>query len=322
MSRRSLIAVKGAVSLLLIGLLLVRVDLKALGRALQDYHLGYLLLSIALAPLLIWASSEKWRVLAAGLGDRVEGLRLFHYYMVGSFFNNFLPTNVGGDVIRVLQLGRHTGRPLEAAVTVAVDRVTGLMALVIAAAAGLAAYWSTLGDRRLVLALLMVIGILAAALLILALPGLLRQLRWVLPAGLVRRVESLGERARESLACYRRSPQVLSLALLWSLVFYLLAALNVYVTCLAFRQNIGLLPCLAAAPLVLVVAMVPVSLGGVGVTEWAYLFTLGSFGVAAPAALSVALLMRFKSLAFGLLGGVMYLASGVRRDVGQLQAKA
>ncbi|HEX9638282.1 MAG TPA: lysylphosphatidylglycerol synthase transmembrane domain-containing protein [Acidobacteriota bacterium] len=322
MKRSVLLLVKALVSVLLIGLLLARVDLGALAQALRDYHPGFLVLSILLAPVLIWASSEKWRILVRGLGDQVAGWRLFHFYMVGSFFNNFLPTNVGGDVVRVVQLGRATGRPLEAAVTVVVERVTGLIALVLTAAAGLALYWGELGDRRLVSALVIVVGILGAALMILLVPALLRILGPLLPGALERRLAALGERMRQSLAMFRRSPRVLAAALLWSLAFYLLAALNVYVTCLAFRQELGLLPCLAIAPLVLVVAMVPVSLGGVGMMEWAYVFTLGGFGVAAPAALSVALLMRLKSLGFGLIGGLLYLASGVRQDAGQLQAKA
>jgi hypothetical protein len=85
---------------------------------------------------------------------------------------------------------------------------------------------------------------------------------------------------------------------------------------------VGWSACLALTPVVLVVAMVPLSLGGIGMTEWAYLFTLGSFGVAAPAALSVALLMRLKSLMFGLAGGIAFLGSNLRHELRQLQARA
>ena len=50
------------------------------------------------------------------------------YTFVGSFFNNFLPANVGGDVMRGFGLAQYTERSAEAAVSVIVDRIIGLVA--------------------------------------------------------------------------------------------------------------------------------------------------------------------------------------------------
>ena len=59
---------------------------------------------------------------------------LLQYTFVGVFFNNFLPANVGGDVMRGYGLARYTDQGAEAAVSVVVDRVVGLMAFMISAA--------------------------------------------------------------------------------------------------------------------------------------------------------------------------------------------
>jgi uncharacterized protein (TIRG00374 family) len=56
-----------------------------------------------------------------------------NYTFVGSFFNNFLPANVGGDVMRGFGLAQYTARSAEAAVSVVVDRIIGLMAFMFTA---------------------------------------------------------------------------------------------------------------------------------------------------------------------------------------------
>ena len=59
---------------------------------------------------------------------------VLRFIFVGFFFNNFLPANVGGDVMRGFSLARYTDRGADAAVSVIVDRVIGLMAYMTTAA--------------------------------------------------------------------------------------------------------------------------------------------------------------------------------------------
>jgi uncharacterized membrane protein YbhN (UPF0104 family) len=71
---------------------------------------------------------------------------------------------------------------------------------------------------------------------------------------------------------------------------------------------------LTAVPVILILFMIPISLGGIGVQEWAYYFVLEIVGVPASVGLSLGLLYRARSLAFGVLGGAIYpfLSSGSR----------
>jgi uncharacterized membrane protein YbhN (UPF0104 family) len=61
-----------------------------------------------------------------------------------------------------------------------------------------------------------------------------------------------------------------------------------------------------AVPLMLVLFMIPISLGGIGLQEWAYYFVLGMVGVPSAVGLSLGLLYRARAIGFGLLGGVIY----------------
>ena len=75
----------------------------------------------------------KWHILLRAQGIDVRFRSVLRYTFVGVFFNNFLPANVGGDVMRGYGLARDTDRAAESAVSVVVDRLVGLLAFMSAA---------------------------------------------------------------------------------------------------------------------------------------------------------------------------------------------
>jgi uncharacterized membrane protein YbhN (UPF0104 family) len=75
---------------------------------------------------------------------------------------------------------------------------------------------------------------------------------------------------------------------------------------MAFGGSLTLAQAFWLTPVVLLVAMIPISTGGIGLAEWAYLFALVKFGVPETAALSAALLIRLKAVLIGALGGLLF----------------
>jgi hypothetical protein len=92
--------------------------------------LGFILASLGISFLMTLSSAIKWLMLSRSLGLSVNLRRLLAYYIVGKFFNLVLPSNVGGDVIRMQKLGQYTGRYADAAASVFVERFSGLATLV------------------------------------------------------------------------------------------------------------------------------------------------------------------------------------------------
>ena len=66
------------------------------------------------------------------------------------------------------------------------------------------------------------------------------------------------------------------------------------------------LPFFVAVPLMLLLFMIPISIGGIGLQEWAYFFVLSMVGVPAAVGLSLGLIFRARTIGFGLLGGIIY----------------
>ncbi|MDX1523663.1 MAG: lysylphosphatidylglycerol synthase transmembrane domain-containing protein, partial [Anaerolineae bacterium] len=86
----------------------------------------YMLLALIFFIIAVVTNAIKWNILLKAQGINVPLRAITNYTFVGQFFNNFLPANVGGDVMRGFGLARYTEQSAEAAVSVIVDRLIGL----------------------------------------------------------------------------------------------------------------------------------------------------------------------------------------------------
>ncbi|MDQ1301531.1 MAG: glycosyltransferase 2 family protein, partial [Chloroflexota bacterium] len=114
---------KLVISLGLIIFVFTRVDLTAVAAQLAAAAWPPMLAALVFYLLAIAINAAKWHVLLRAQGIRVPFDELLGIQFVGFFFNNFLPANVGGDVMRGYELARYTDRTADAAVSVIVDRV-------------------------------------------------------------------------------------------------------------------------------------------------------------------------------------------------------
>ena len=119
---------KVAVTVAGIAFVFSQVDLAEAGRLLLGARLGWLLFAFLLVNLGLVVRAFRWFLLLRGLQVQISFRRLVALYFVGNFFNAFLPTSFGGDVMRVVEVTRDV--PAEIATgTVILDRLTGLLML-------------------------------------------------------------------------------------------------------------------------------------------------------------------------------------------------
>jgi uncharacterized protein (TIRG00374 family) len=134
--------------------------------------------------------------------------------------------------------------------------------------------------------------------------------------GILGKVDKLHQAVLE----YRHDRQALFVALINTFVFYFLAVVNVYVTALAFNTEIHFTELLVAVPLIMFIMNLPISIGGIGLMEFSFIFIFDISGYSSALALSTALLMRFKSLVDAGIGGLLYPI--LSRTVPELPKKA
>jgi uncharacterized protein (TIRG00374 family) len=309
MKDRILTILKVAVSLGLMAYLLARVDLAQISHDLQSANYYYLLPAMLFFLGAMSSFGLKWYVLLRAQGINVPFRAVLVYTFVGYFFNNFLPGNVGGDVMRGYGLARYTERTAEAALSVVVDRIVGLLAWVSAAVVAAAAAVWIMGRRDLQqIEVAAVVGLVAIA------AGfavtLSRRLRayvarlfgWKLLAPLA----PLYDRLSAGLDAYRHSYTALALAFGASLSALVLANFTDYFIVQSLGGGIPLIYIFLFNPIIAFVLMVPISVGGLGFTQAIYPFFYGLVGVPSMLAFDVSLLKQLVLYVTSLPGGVLW----------------
>src|SRR5215207_2360643 len=128
--------VKAAVSVILLWLLFSRVDFARLWAIGRTASISWLSVALCLYFSMILASAWRWGLLLEAQHIALPFRKLTSSFLVATFFNNFLPSNIGGDVIRVADTAGAAGSKTLATTIVLIDRVIGLLGLVLVAAVG------------------------------------------------------------------------------------------------------------------------------------------------------------------------------------------
>ena len=310
MSRRWLtFAAKAAISAILVWLLLDRIELAPVSERLERIALGPVFLAALLLLAQILVVTRRWRVVMTALSAPLPYWPLFRINLIGTFFNQTLPSTIGGDAFRVW-LASRLGPALGKAVTgVLIDRLSGLLVILLVIAFSLPMSFALVPDPVARWSLLVVAGAgLAGYAFVLFVPGGLSPILGRRRA--TRAILDLSGDARHLFLIPRHAAPILAL----SLLVLLISAVSVYSLGWAIGADLGLVNCLILTPPIIVVAFVPISVAGWGVREGAMVAAFGYVGVPAADALVVSILFGLVLVAIGLPGGLLWLMSGRRED--------
>lgn len=275
---------------------------------LRSVSLSLLLLSFIVSILLNLSSGFKWYLLLRSRGIEVSLFRAWGLYMVGICFSLLLPTSMGGDLIRIHELGKFTGKRAEAAASVFVERFSGMVVLFFLTVVAVFMQRQLLSVTWMSMSLLVAVGSSLAIIWVIvdARPytfvtiWLTRRVPFLV--GILGKLDKL----HSAVLAYRDDRKALFIALLNTFFFYFLAVVNVYVTALAFDADVGFRELLVAVPLIMFIMNLPISIGGIGLMEFAFIFIFDISGYSSALALSTALLMRLKSFVDAGIGGALY----------------
>lgn len=307
--RRILALAKALLGCALLAFLLMQKDtlhqLRVIFGRLDTLHVVIL---FVIAMLLNLIGSIKWSLFLRGEGATVTLPRLFSLYLVGRFFSNFLPTMVGGDVARSYLLGQSIQSQSRSAVSVILERSTGLVGLIIVVLASVSLNRGLLASP--IIAGATVAGTVGAAILVLSFlyPAWgLAQARRLSSLPVVGRAASKATDFIEQLVEQRHQRRALILSLLCSVGFHLATCVNVYAAAISIDFHPRFLDVMVITPVILLLTMIPVSPNNIGWWEWCFSTLLVSAGGTASEGLAVGLVLRAVNLLSSLLGGLLFL---------------
>ena len=312
--------VKILVSAGLLFVLFSKVDMARLWGAARQASSGWLIGALALYGVMVIASSWRWGLLLAAQDIRLPFRSLASSFLVATFFNNFLPSNIGGDVVRVTDTARAAGSKTLAATIVLLDRALGLLGLALVAALGATA-GSRLSSSGPVPPALLWAGFSVAAAM--ALPALFRPHLFARLLQPLRRfhpqwVDERLSRLTKALARFAESPRALLGCFAGAIVvqavligFYLAIAHSL-------RIPIGFAELAVIVPISFVVQMIPLSMNGFGIREATFGFYFTRIGLPLESAILVSFLGAALIMLFSLSGAVAYLSRN--KGLAQLDA--
>jgi uncharacterized protein (TIRG00374 family) len=295
-----------AITGLLLFLVFRKVGLEELAATLRQADMTWVVISFLLIPVINLVNVMKWNTLLRSQGIEVPLLYQFKLYFIGYFFNNFLPTNVGGDVVRIYELGNRTKDPAGAAAAVFMERLTGFVVLFVFAFIALALQPTMAEDPWLKVATVMVAAMFVAVIWLILDPRILDLIDRTIHFKMVQKYTAKFRKFHNSVQAYQNRPGTLALAMFWSVIFYFMAVLNTYASAMAFYQPIPFWGIAAITPIIGVVSVLPLTFNSVGIQEWAYVLLFSWLGLPPSVGLSTILLIRAKILFVATIGGLLY----------------
>ncbi len=311
MKRTALVAVKIGVSLALLAYLLSTTDLSALNDRVRSADLVDMLGAVVCFVLMLALATWRWQLLLGALGAPAPLRRLTASYLVATFFNNFLPSNIGGDIVRVRDSSRLTGSVATSLAVVGIDRILGFGALYFLAALAFVVAPPVVrglaGARVVLVGLALLFGFLAY---VFFRPG---TARWIMA---VTRLSKIGwareqfEVVQGAVHAYRAQVGTIWLAGAASVALQALVVLYYLAVARGLRIPLPASAAFLMVPLCTLLQAVPVSFNGWGLREGLFSLYFSQVGLSRPSALAFSLVGAGLMVLLSLSGAFVWMARG------------
>ena len=309
---RALVAVRLGVSVALLTFLFSRIDTSTLWDSVRRASVPWLLVALALYFVMTLASTWRWGLLLDAQDVHVSHRALLSSYLVAVFFNNFLPSNIGGDVVRIHDTARPARSKTLATTVILIDRALGMLGLVLVAAIGATVAGNIAGGEPspiwpswLWAGFLVSAAATAPAVLLPAGVGrLLRPLTVVHPTWVGNRIEQL----TTALGRFRERPGALTACFAGAVTVQALLVAYHFAVAYALHVPVTFWDLSIIVPISFIVQMIPLSVNGFGVREATFAFYFARLGLPVESAVLVSLTATGLMMVFSLSGAAIYVS--------------
>jgi uncharacterized membrane protein YbhN (UPF0104 family) len=296
--------------LMSVGLLylsLRNIHFDALRARLTDFGFGWFALALLATLLQVVLSALRWCEVAKRCGAPLESGRAIKFNMIGTFFNQTLPSSIGGDAMRLWLFG-HIAGWREATYSVLVERAIGLIALAIIIVGSLPWSYPLITSPKGQAALVIIGAAALASSLGFLLIGSLSW-PWLKHWWPLRHVHACGEVANKVLFNTRSGPKVVAL----SLAIHMLAVAAAWCCVMAIHASASFMQIFLLIPPIMLITMLPISIAGWGVREASMTVAFGYAGLMTAEGTVVSILFGIVTFIAGAIGGLIWISSPEKR---------
>lgn len=307
MRRYLLMLLKIGVSVSLILFLYRQTPIDQIAQILLQIDVRFLLPICLLLCINTLISAKKWQLFLKADDLNLSLWDLTVSYMSGTFCNLFLPSNIGGDSYRIYDIARQSRQAARSAASVFAERLSGFVALVVLS------FISSLFVSAAFESLhILLIPTLLLIVFLLMLVALVKQepVRKLLDLSGVTRfdlVARLVDKLFLSFSKYCDDKSLIIKVMLLSFLFQFSVISAVYLMARALGVNIGFIYFGAFVPIITLMEALPISIYGIGVRDYGYVYFFSQAGVGDLQTRSLALFFMAVNVCYSLIGGLFFL---------------
>jgi len=311
MNKKIVVLLKVVISLGLITFLVGQVDFREIVSILKNVNIMMIVYALILLTIQVFIVTMRWQLVLECQKININYKHTLQILWSGLFFNQAMPSSVGGDVIRGYYLKKRGMTLGRATLGVLMDRLFGVLGLVLLVLASLPLLFELVDDPVARTGVLFIAFGISIALLFVfftdKLPGNFSHLR------LIRGFYSLSKGGRQCISDYYNGVIILIV----SVLIHLVSVITVMTLATGLGMNIEWSGFLLMIPLVTLIMVIPISIAGWGVREGVMVVGFGYLSVDPEAALALSMLYGLSVLIVALPGGLiwMFKKNHISKDV-------
>ena len=259
------------------------------------------LILVALVPLLTW----RWQRVATAIGIDIPLSALARIVLIGTFFNQVLPSAIGGDAVRAWLLKTLNVPLTQGLSSILIDRVFALLGMLLVGGLGLNVWIKVLPfEAKQALALIVLLGLAGLGALF-----LLRHRSHRQPSE-TSRLDNLSVTLQSVLMNFRkllRDPALVAQMLGVSVLIHAIVSVVFWLFAQQLGMQVTFLQLFVCVAVALILSVIPVSAAGWGVREGALVLLLAPLGVASVEAIALSVAFGLASLLAGIPGMLLWL---------------
>jgi len=291
------------------------VNVKDVTRYWADADKRWLVLSVFVYVGSIWILSYRWNITLIKQGIQLPLKNLFGIYLIGFYFNNFLPSSAGGDLMRVYYAAGGTKNKIGAFSSVFVERLVGFFTIIF-----LALISTLLLDffayKNYVLGFVAGLNLFFISLIIFVFyENILVTIKNWIKNIQVLNVGEIFSRFLKSTSLFENPGKMLGSLFLVSLLYQFSMILFCFLVSQALHVDVPFVRFWVFVPIVASASMVPIFINAIGIREVMWIYLLNLAGKSEELAISLSLLTYFVGLLVSLIGGVLFVM--YKREKGQ-----
>ncbi len=248
----------------------------------------------------------RWRMLLKAAGIRIPLKKLISSFSGGIFFSIFLPSTIGGDVVRAADLAEHTNKAKEIIATVFLDRLSGYIGLVIVVLPALVLGRGLVRDKVVFSSVVVIISVLAFILLVLFNNFIYSRLTRFLSAPGAGRIKEAIKDVHREIHIFRQRRKVIIYNLILSVFIQVILPVSIYLIGCSLGVKVNFIYFLVFLPIIGAITLIPISIGGLGLRESLFVVYFAKAGVVKQLALAMSLLSFSFIVIYGAIGGLIY----------------